>query len=130
MYTPKRPYFLRAAHQWLTDNDLTPYLVVDVNHPHLVAPTEYAQNGTLTLNISYSATHNLVIEDDCLHFSARFGGVSKDLWIPMAAVWVIFAKEDPEQIFHFDPEEYNTPTEHIPNTDEDAPQQPTLRIIK
>lgn len=143
-YSPRRPYFLRAAHEWLSDNDLTPYLVVNANHPELVAPTEYAQNGTLTLSISYQATHNLLIDNEFLSFSARFGGVSQELWIPMASVLAIFAKEDTEQMFTFDPSEYvnlpATPTKSPnqgsqqsdakPAQNKTPSKKPSLKIIK
>lgn len=105
-FSPTRPYFIRAFHEWLTDNDLTPYLVVDSTHKDLVAPTEFAQDGVLVLSFSHQATHNLVIDNDYISFSARFGGVSKDLWIPMQAVLAVRAKEAPEVFFPFNPEEY------------------------
>lgn len=134
-YSPRRPYFLRAAHEWLSDNNLTPYLVVDANHSELIAPIEYAQNGTLTLSISYQATHNLIIDNEFLSFSARFGGVSKELWIPMGAVLAVFAKEDPEQMFPFDPSEYDgyTPqTEAKQSSPKPTSNKPksSLKIIK
>lgn len=72
---PKRPYFIRAMHEWLSDNSYTPYLMVDTNIPNLLAPTEYAQDGKLVLAISYQATHNLLIDNDSISFAARFGGV-------------------------------------------------------
>lgn len=131
MYSPQRPYLLRAFHEWLSDNDLTPYLVVDTNHPNLVAPTQYAQNGTLTLSISHAATHNLLIDNEFLSFSARFGGVSQDLWIPMAAVLAIFAKEDTSQMLGFDGSEYaNQPSSPTPTTPKDQAKKSGLKIIK
>lgn len=129
MYSPKSPYFLRAFHEWLSDNNLTPYLVVDANHPNLVAPTQYAQNGTLTLSISYAATHGLLIDNEFLSFSARFGGVSQDLWIPMAAVLAIFAKEDTSQMLGFDGSEHtNQPP--APTAPKDPPKKSGLKIVK
>lgn len=140
---PKRPYFVRAMHEWLTDNDYTPYLIVDSSHSELVAPTEYAQHGQLVLNISYAATKDLHIDNEAISFSARFGGVSQDLWIPMAAAMGIFAKEDQSHGLFFDPQEYahiapsqttDTPTNttstsnHSDNAD--TPKKGGLRIIK
>lgn len=104
--TPKTPYLLRAMHQWLEDNAFTPYLMIDVNAPNVVAPKEYAQDGKLVLAISYNATGDLVIGDDGLSFKARFGGVPRDIWIPMNAVLAIYAKEDPMHGMPFDPNEY------------------------
>lgn len=139
--SPKRPYFIRALHEWLTDNDFTPYLLVDISHSELVAPTQYAQDGRLVLNASYTATKDLHIGDDAISFSARFGGVSEDLWLPMASVMGIFAKEDQSHALFFDPSEYDgyTPkdTKSPPKSEtpkKDSPKKPKagspLRIIK
>ncbi|MDO4250911.1 MAG: ClpXP protease specificity-enhancing factor [Moraxella sp.] len=106
MTTPKRPYFLRALHEWLTDNEFTPYLMVDATHTDVVAPLEYAQEGRLVLAISYQATHELLIDNDAISFKGRFGGVSQEVWIPMAAVMGVYAKEDTTHALFFDPSEY------------------------
>lgn len=139
--SPKRPYFIRALHEWLTDNDFTPYLLVDISHSELVAPTQYAQDGRLVLNASYTATKDLHIGDDAISFSARFGGVSEDLWLPMASVMGIFAKEDQSHALFFDPSEYDgyTPKDtksplKSETPKKDSPKKPKagspLRIIK
>lgn len=107
MLPPKRPYLIRAMHEWLSDNDFTPYLMVDATHPQLLAPTEYANDGKLVLAISYQATHNLTIDNDGLSFKGRFGGVSKDIWVPIQAVIGIYAKEEPSEGCFFDPHEYD-----------------------
>lgn len=129
MLTPKRPYFVRAMHEWLTDNGFTPYLMTDATHPELLAPTEYAQDDKLVLAISYQATNNFLIDNDGLSFQGRFGGVSKDIWIPIQAVVGIYAKEDPSEGFFFDPSEYDgyTPPDDpddIDDTDDDGDDEP------
>lgn len=105
-FRPKRPYLIRALHEWIEDNELTAYLLIDATHADLVAPLEYAIDGRLVLAASYQATKDLRIDNDAISFSARFGGVSQDLWIPMAAVVSIYAKEDPSEGLFFDPSEY------------------------
>lgn len=105
-YTPTRPYMIRAIHDWFEDNDLTAHILVDATHSELVAPTEYAQEGILALSISYRATGNLTIGNDGISFSARFNGVSQDLWIPIDSVLALRAKEDPSVLFPFNPNEY------------------------
>lgn len=131
MISPKRPYFVRAMHEWLTDNDFTPYLMVDITHPNVLAPTEYAQDGKLVLAISYQATNNLLIDNDGLSFQGRFGGVSKDIWIPMQAVVGIYAKEDPSEGFFFDPSEYDgyTPPDDM-DSDDDNDEPPKGSHLK
>lgn len=132
--SPKRPYFLRAMHEWLTDNDYTVYIMVDATHKALVAPTEYAQNGQLVLNASYQATKDLHIDNEAVSFSARFGGVSQDLWIPIAAVIAIYAKEDPEHGFVFPPETFPDAPKDEPKPQDKATAKPKaqskLKIVK
>lgn len=130
--SPKRPYFVRAMHEWLTDNGYTPYLMVDTNTKNLLAPTEYAQDGRLVLAISYQATNNLLITNDDISFQARFGGVSKDVWIPMQAVIGIYAKEDPEHSLFFDPTEYDgyEPTETASQDDDPDDKPPKGSHLK
>ncbi|PNK61561.1 ClpXP protease specificity-enhancing factor [Psychrobacter sp. FDAARGOS_221] len=116
--TPTRPYMIRAFYEWLEDNSLTPYLLVDATQDNLVIPTEHVQNGQIVLNIASRATGNMSIDNSYINFNARFGGVSKELWIPMQAVIAIFAKEnqsiampfDPSEYDHFNPEESEQPS--------------------
>lgn len=135
MITPKRPYLIRAFHEWMQDNDYTPYLMIDATHNDLHAPLQYAQDGRLVLAVSYQATHNLQIDNDAISFAARFGGVSEEVWIPMAAVMAIYAKEDPEHGIFFDPSEYDgyeaheTINEAIDTDEQDRPKGTTLRIL-
>ncbi|MDO5651535.1 MAG: ClpXP protease specificity-enhancing factor SspB [Moraxella sp.] len=106
-YTPKRPYIVRAFHEWLEENNLTAYIMIDATHQELIAPIEYAQDGKLVLAISYQATHDLFIDNEAISFKGRFGGVSQDVWIPMPALIGIYAKEDPSQGAFFDTSEYD-----------------------
>lgn len=119
--TPKRPYIVRAFHEWLTDNNYTPYLMADINKDNVIAPIEYANEGRLVLAISYQATKDLLIDNDGISFSARFGGVSKNVYIPMPAVMGIYAKEATEHGVFFDPHEYDnyTPNPQDGNDDND-----------
>ena len=74
-----RPYFLRAMYEWIVDNGWTPHLQVDANWPGIQIPFEHAENGTIILNIGPNAVLGLRIENDWIHFRARFGGVEQDL---------------------------------------------------
>lgn len=134
MLPPKRPYFIRALHEWLSDNNFTPYLMVDATHSDLIAPLEYAQDGRLVLSISYAATKDLFIDNDGISFAARFGGVSRDIFVPMPAVMGLFAKEAQEHALFFDPSEYDgyTPTNSSPSPKDTPKPKPksSLKIIK
>jgi stringent starvation protein B len=98
-----KPYMLRAMHEWCVDNNLTPHLVVVVNAQARV-PMAYVKNGEIVLNISYGATKDLHMDNDSVVFSARFGGVSQNIFVPMNAVRGIFARENGQGMF-FEPED-------------------------
>lgn len=93
-----RPYLIRAIHEWACDSGLTPYLSVKVDANTRV-PAEHVKNGEIVLNLSYDATHKLTIDSDGIRFSARFGGVSRECSVPLAAVQGIFAKENGQGLF-------------------------------
>ena len=92
--TARRPYLLRAFYDWLLDNDLTPHLVVDINLPGVIVPLEYARDGQIVLNIAPRAVGNLELTNEEVHFNARFGGVPRQVIVPMVAVMAIYAREN------------------------------------
>lgn len=92
--SPRRPYLLRAFYDWLLDNQLTPHLVVDVTVPGVQVPMEFARDGQIVLNIAPRAVGNLELANDNVRFNARFGGVPRQVDVPMAAVMAIYAREN------------------------------------
>ncbi|TNV19929.1 ClpXP protease specificity-enhancing factor [Buttiauxella sp. B2] len=92
--SPRRPYLLRAFYEWLLDNQLTPHLVVDVTLPGVQVPMEYARDGQIVLNIAPRAVGNLELANGDVRFNARFGGVPRNVFVPMAAVLAIYAREN------------------------------------
>lgn len=92
--SPRRPYLLKAFYDWLLDNDLTPHLVVDIMTPGVSVPMEYASDGQIVLNIAPRAVGNFVMNHDEVAFNARFGGVPRQVNVPMAAVIAIYAREN------------------------------------
>ena len=92
--TPRRPYLVRAFYECLLDNQLTPHLVVDVTLPNVQVPMEYARDGQIVLNIAPRAVGNLELANDEVRFNARFGGVPRNVSVPMAAVLAIYAREN------------------------------------
>jgi stringent starvation protein B len=89
----QRPYLLRAMHEWMSDNGLTPHIVVDEEAQGLRAPAGHAADGKLVLNISYSATRSLTLGNDVISFEARFNGAPFQLSVPVTAVVGIYARE-------------------------------------
>ncbi|WP_301101321.1 ClpXP protease specificity-enhancing factor [Propionivibrio sp.] len=88
-----KPYLLRAIHEWCCDNGLTPYLSVNADGRAKV-PREYVRDGQIVLNIGYEATGHLTIANDIITFQARFGGVARDISVPIGNVLAIYAKEN------------------------------------
>lgn len=93
-----KPYMLRAMHEWCVDNSLTPHLIVAVNNRTRV-PMAYVKDGEIVLNINYGATRDLHMDNESVVFSARFGGVSQNIYVPMDAVRGIFARENGQGMF-------------------------------
>ncbi len=91
--TPQRPYLVRAMVAWIVDNGMTPHLLVDATQPNVHIPPGTAQDGKVVLNIAARATQGLDLGDDAITFSARFNGVSQSLYLPMAAVLAVYARE-------------------------------------
>ncbi|HRI90838.1 MAG: stringent starvation protein B [Candidatus Accumulibacter regalis] len=88
-----KPYLIRAIHQWCTDNGFTPYLAVTVDARTRV-PMEHVRDGQIVLNVGYEATGRLELGNEVITFQARFGGVARDLLVPIGNVAAIYAKEN------------------------------------
>ncbi|MGA8007967.1 MAG: ClpXP protease specificity-enhancing factor [Thiomonas sp.] len=88
-----KPYLIRALYEWCTDNGLTPYLTVQVGAGARV-PMEFVKSGEIVLNISFDATSALNIGNDDIRFRARFGGVARDILVPIGQVTAIYAREN------------------------------------
>lgn len=91
--TPSRGYLIRGLHEWLLDNDLTPHIAVDAAVPDTQVPYEFVKDGQITLNIATGAVRNLLIDNEGISFSARFAGTPRNIFVPVASVLAIFARE-------------------------------------
>lgn len=100
---PKRPYLIRALYDWIVDNDLTPYLLVQVDGPDVVVPQDFVEDGRIVLNVSPAAVRSLALENDVVSFSGRFSGQAFNVVVPMRAIAAIYAKESGEGMM-FEPE--------------------------
>ena len=128
----KRPYLIRAMHEWMGDNTHTPHIVVDTSVDGVSVPLEHVKDGKIILNISDSAAHNLKLTNNSVSFRARFSGVAFDVRVPMQSVLGIYARETGQgMIFSQDAEL----TEHIESPEleaavEDTRSRPHLTIVK
>jgi stringent starvation protein B len=91
--TSTRPYLLRALYEWCADNGFTPFIAVAVD-ASVSVPQEFVRDGEIVLNISMDATSGLLIGNDALEFKGRFGGVARDIYVPVGRVLAIYAREN------------------------------------
>ena len=132
-----KPYMVRAIHEWCIDNALTPHLLVVVNQKTMV-PQAFVKNGEIVLNLNYSATKDLRIDNDAITFSARFSGVAQNLYVPMDAVRGIFARENGQGMFFeigsqkalFASDEKDKDDDSNKSSDSKEKKKPTLKIVK
>jgi stringent starvation protein B len=118
-----KPYLVRAIWEWCADNGYTAYLAVQVDETTRV-PLEFVKNGEIILNVSADATHKLTLGNDLIQFAARFGGVSRECSIPMAAVRGIFARENGEGMFFQPPTAAEPASPAEPSRGSDAAPTP------
>lgn len=124
----RRPYLLRAIYDWINDNLLTPYLVVNTQFEGVIAPVELAQNHRLVLNIVSTAVNGFVIDNDAISFSARFDGRSFDIYLPINSIIAIYAQENGEGMLF---EETSAKSDDSTDTDDsNKPKKTTLRVVK
>jgi stringent starvation protein B len=133
--TPSRPYLVRALNDWILDNDMTPYIVVDVGIQGVSVPEDYVTNGQIILNISPGAVNDLLVDGDAIAFKARFGGVPMQVYVPIAAIMAIYSKENGQgMVFGSEPGAPEPPTPNDPDGDqkpsEHSSQKPSLKIVK
>ncbi|MEH6578792.1 MAG: ClpXP protease specificity-enhancing factor [Amphritea sp.] len=91
---PSRGYLVRALNEWIQDNGCTPHIVVDAEIAGVMVPTQFVSDGQVVLNISPTAVQGLLVDSDAVSFSARFGGVPMNVFVPMVAVLAIYAREN------------------------------------
>jgi len=91
---PTRPYLIRAFYDWILDNQLTPYLLIDAEGQDVAVPEDYVEDGKIVLNISSSAANNLQMGNQAISFNARFSGVEQNIVSPVRNVLAIYAKEN------------------------------------
>lgn len=141
--TSNRPYLLRAVYDWISDNDLTPYILVDATVQGVQVPPQVIKNGQVVLNLAMRAVANLDLGNDWISFQARFSGASQSIHIPVQAVLALYAQENGQgMMFPAEDEDGSTPpsgpapddTRPASGTDDvgEKPRRgaPHLRVIK
>ena len=126
--TSSRGYLSRAMYEWIEDNKLTPYIVVDAAYDGVIVPQDYVRDGRIVLNISSTAIRTLRIETESLSFSARFGGVAMDLWLPIGALQAIYARENGKGLFFERDGDVSPPPSGQEYRKKNA--RPSLKVVK
>lgn len=138
-----KPYLIRALHEWCTDNGYTPHIVVTVD-ANTVVPRAHIHDGQITLNVGTLATNRLVLGNEYIEFQARFSGVTEHIFVPVAAVSAIYARETGAGMgFEVQESQAYPGTEPTPSadtgvphtekpdpSDDDDPKRPRLTIVK
>ena len=109
--TPNRPYLLRGLYDWILDNDLTPYILVDATLPDSSFPSDYIDDGKITLNVSPLAVKSLQISNESVSFNARFSGRSYEIFFPINAVLAIYSRENGRGMIFPDEEDRESNTQ-------------------
>lgn len=131
--TSSRPYFIRALHEWIVDNQLTPHLMVNATAPGVAVPEQYVRDGKIVLNVSPDAVMGLTMTNEWVNFEARFSGVPHQIRLPVMAIEAIYAVENGRgMVFEQEPTDHATPPPDLPEppkTDKKS-SRPTLKIVK
>ena len=128
---PQRPYLLRALYEWIVDSDEVPYVLVDATIPGVCVPEAHIKDNQIVLNLAPSAVRDLLIEDDVVTCGGRFSGQHFDLYLPMAAIRAIYARDTqlgmvfPEEEGLATPQVAATPAEPSAGSDD----KPNLRLV-
>ena len=125
----KRPYLIRAMHDWMMDNGETPHVIVDAEKPGVEVPRAYVKDGKVVLNLSSTATQRLVIGNDWIEFEARFAGVVHHVRIPVTTVLGIYARETGEGMV-FSEQDLGPEPPTKPPPPEDGGRRPQLKVVK
>ncbi|MFW2372291.1 MAG: ClpXP protease specificity-enhancing factor [Gammaproteobacteria bacterium] len=129
--TSSRPYLIRALYQWIVDNGVTPYILVDAGYAGVNVPDQYIQDNKIVLNIAPMAVRSLTLGDQEISFNARFGGQPTDIYVPTEAVLAIYARENGQgMMFNEEPGMGPEPPTGGPGSDDDVSDKPRLRVVK
>src|ERR1700752_3885854 len=127
---PKRPFLLRAMHQWITECGHTPHVIVDAGHDGAEVPRAYVKDGKSVLNLSEGATQRLRLGNEEVEFDARFAGVVHHVRFPVSAVLGIYARETGEGMVFSEQDLGPEPPKQPPQTEEGGPRRPQLKVVK
>ncbi|MDX2464640.1 MAG: ClpXP protease specificity-enhancing factor [Porticoccus sp.] len=143
--TSNKPYLIRAFYDWIVDNQYTPYMSVDAYYPGVEVPQDYVNDGQIVLNLVPRAITELVMNNEQVSFSTRFGGVPSDIRLPIQSIMGIYARENGQGMM-FQSEDNSGPEPSGPspvksvstadkspskgNSSGETSKKPSLRVVK
>jgi stringent starvation protein B len=128
---PKRPFLLRAMHQWITECGNTPHVIVDASREGTEVPRAYVKDGKIVLNLSEGATQRLCLGNDDIEFDARFAGMIHHVRFPVSAVLGVYARETGEGMVFSEQDLGPQPPPPPPQTEEGGgSRRPQLKVVK
>lgn len=129
---PRRPYLFRAFYDWILDNELTPYIVVNTSIYGVLVPQEFIQNNQIVLNIAPQSIGQYSASNEQIEFNARFSGVPQHIVVPMAAIEAIYARENNMGIGFEDEPQYKKQREESSQHSEKTEKKPVnpFRVVK
>ncbi|MCX8649196.1 ClpXP protease specificity-enhancing factor [Gilliamella sp. B2776] len=130
--TPRRPYLFRAFYDWILDNDLTPYIVVNTSIYGVLVPQEFVQNNQIVLNIAPQSVGQYISNNEQIEFNARFSGVPQHIVVPMSAIEAIYARENGVGMGFEDEPQYRMLQDKQNNQSKAPPAKKTnpFRVVK
>jgi stringent starvation protein B len=126
---PKRPYLLRAMHQWIAECGHTPHVIVDAAREGAEVPRAYIKDGKIVLNLSEGATQHLRLGNDEVEFDARFAGVIHHVRFPVSAVLGVYARETGEGMV-FSEQDMSPEPPRPGQAEESGGRRPQLKVVK
>ena len=127
---PKRPYLLRAMHQWIAECGNTPHVIVDAGRQGAEVPRAYVKDGKIVLNLSEGATQRLRLGNEEVEFDARFAGVIHHVRFPVSAVLGIYARETGEGMVFSEQDLGPEPPSRPKTAEEGGARRPQLKVVK
>ena len=147
-FTSNKPYLLRAIYEWALDNDATPHVLISAIDSRVDVPQQFVEDDKIILNISPSAANNMLIDNDGISFSARFGGKPFTIYSPIGSVLALYASETGEgmsfEVETFDdtppdgPDDQPPSPKSVPDSNisslkkasNKTKKRPTLKVVK
>lgn len=128
--TSNRPYLIRGLYEWITDNGLTPHILADATADEIEVPAQAVKDGKVVLNLDRSAVRELDLGNDYIQCTARFGGVSQPVSIPVDAVMAVYARENGQGMLFPSDEKPDPPPDGDDDGGDSAKKRSHLKVVK